>query len=278
MKRQNTRFNEDSEELGGTPSSGYFLAKGREVPDANLITTSGTYQTDGDSLNLPSGAYSYGSLLVQSSGGDGVQIYTANQVNAIVYIRVIEDGIWHSWKVLGMAEFPRQDGDANLMTSSGTYGVTSATANLPVAQYGTLLAQHNSDIGTQIYTDYHANVTYIRTWSNSATAFTAWKEIGGGGARVVARCSFNGEASPISIYGSYGVSGVTDNGSGDYTVNFSGSYSGYTANWSVGDEFDEYFGNISNAYNSNSLRVRCLQVLDNPEKRDCAFGFLSIMV
>jgi hypothetical protein len=168
-----------------------------------------------------------------------------------------------------MAHVPRQVGDANLMTTSGTYGVSASTANLPIASYGTLLAQHNSDIGTQIYTDYAANVTYTRTWSNNATAFTAWVEIGGGaGLHVSARFNETG-----SLHASYGVSSVVAS-DGNCQITFATAMIdvGYEVSGMCGGtdgSSTETFCNLRDIanYTTTSYHLRTVRAADNSDTK-----------
>jgi len=105
------------------------------------------------------------------------------EIHAIGDIIADSDGTPHSL-VNTMGTVARQDGDANLMMTSGTYGVTAATLNIPVASHGTLLVQKNSDIGSQLFTESTTGKTWSRAWSAEGATFHPWIEVGASPGKV----------------------------------------------------------------------------------------------
>jgi hypothetical protein len=103
--------------------------------------------------------------------------------------------------------------------------------------------------------------------SGGASAAPSWQDTGGGAGTLKAWVNFNGTGT-VAIRGSGNVSSITDNGTGDYTVNFTTamadvnySLSANSSNGAQGTN-DEYTGISAygtDSYLAGSVRIGCVR-------------------
>jgi len=189
--------------------------------------------------------------------GKAGQLLKVNAVGTGLDFQQVQSGVMDTAAnrllVSGAYGWGRTEGyaisDADVTSrANGAYRVNPTTAGLPIAAYGTLLLMHiNSENLTQIYHASTENALYYR--SNDGGGWEPWSKVFGSddiasqpeaeaGAdntkvmtplgtkqsvvanqAVKAWVNFNGTGS-VAILDSHNVSSITDNGTGDYTINF----------------------------------------------------------
>ena len=103
---------------------------------------------------------------------------------------------------------------------------------------------------------------------NSSTA----EQIEQGRAKIW--CSWNGQGTP-SIYDSFNVSSITDNSTGDFTVNFSSNManSNYAYTWSSGGTI---WNGLANYRTTSTLRCLCMARGDSYAQDDSDINCIAI--
>jgi hypothetical protein len=94
--------------------------------------------------------------------------------------------------------------------------------------------------------------------------------------------NFNGVGT-VAIRASYNVSSITDNGVGDYTVNFTNAFAdaNYAAVMSAettiaAGSFADLMGVVSGGRSTTSVRVTCINSTDGAAERDPAAAMIAI--
>jgi hypothetical protein len=94
--------------------------------------------------------------------------------------------------------------------------------------------------------------------------------------------NFNGTGT-VAIRASFNVSSITDNGTGDYTVNFTNAltdanYSSVmTAETSLGaGSFADLMGVVNNGRAAGSVRITCINSTDGAAERDVTAAMVAV--
>jgi hypothetical protein len=167
-----------------------------------------------------SGTITMAGTLVVGNGGTGVTTLTANSVvlgNGTGAVQVVAPGT-----------------SGNVLTSNGTTWSSSAasggtniangTSNVSIATSGGNITMQTAGTSAVIV-DTSQNLQFNSGYGSIATAYgcRAW-------------VNFNGTGT-VAIRASGNVSSITDNGTGDYTVNFTTAMSDANYSWSYGSQY-----------------------------------------
>lgn len=201
--------------------------------------------------NLTAGAWQVGGVAVTSTAAelnilDGVTATTA-ELNILdgVTSTAAElnklDGV--TWTLTAYNTLTATAAELNLL--DGLTGKTGADLSIVTGSAGAnnILAMWNTD-GDVVGSGYSV-IDQDNMSSNSDAAVPTQQSVkayvdGRTGARVLAWARFNGTGTP-ALQASYNVSSITDNGTGDYTLNFTTAIgsTNYVANVTVGKRSDD---------------------------------------
>ena len=278
MKRQNARFNEDSDKLDGKHQDAFAVRVPSNVDDCNTSIIQGMYYTHDGTLNAPI-IGQWGGLYVSGSGTDtGVvtQLHINHGGNTI-YMRSLANAVWSAWRLIADSAYVENNflkdsttGDIEQDPANPSHSVILARVGLPDGQYHYVITIDYTTSGNlgQLAIPYggaSTGTTYVR--SKYSGAWGPWIQIGSedGNPKVVASATFNPSGG---LNRSYNVSGVTDHGKGNWTVNFASAVpSSYPICSATPQVDNEKFGNIRSR-TSTSVGIGCWQAADNSHEND----------
>lgn len=182
------------------------------------------------------------------------------------------------------------------ITTSGTLAISYSGTALPVANGGTGITSFGSGVATWLGTPSSANLAAAVTDETGSGALVFGTSptlttpninsaqiatVSGSAPLYMCRAwvNFNGTGT-VAIRGSGNVSSITDNGTGDYTVNFTTAMSdaNYAANVTGNvDATGNYGYSMAAPYNASPTTSAIRLAISNPAVRvDAAFMFVSI--
>lgn len=218
--------------------------------DLNTITRNGWYYSAGTAINTPSGTGAWGALFVVSSNNSfKTQIYYEHvppfRTWQRTYYNATTWGAWQEVMTSTNVTTSSTDSTAGRLLKVGDFGLGSncvifsgnlndlrttgffsgsGMANAPSTAYYyvRVMAYVDTDYCTQEATELTSTGPRVYIRSMVGGVWNSWREVSVGvspKSACTAWVNFDGTGT-VAIRDSYNVSSITDNGVGDYTINF----------------------------------------------------------
>jgi len=219
-----TNLNADKLEISGGTVTGNLGVTGNLTVDTNTLLVNAATNRVGIGVSSPA--------VLLDVLGDGLIQRLRSTTSTAAYLRF--DGTGTSFPYVGLLNgigtfgntdaspirFMTNSSERMRITSTGSVGIgtSSPAATLDVAGTGAVKVPVGTDAQRP------SAVTGLFRFNTTSGAFegydgSAWGSIGGGGAGAKAWVNLNGTGT-VAIRESFNVSSITDNGAGNYTVNF----------------------------------------------------------